>query len=263
MVSIVICSRNPDLLGRCLRGIAREPGRIRHELIVVHHLTSNEVDDSRMRTLIAAAGAASVEFEGAFHFSVMNNLGAQNARGEILLFLNDDVTPLAPGWLEALAIQVQRPSVAIAGAKLLYPSGLLQHAGVVVGIGDGCGHAGRFQHDVPHFPWLQLARDVSAVTGACLAIRREVFGQLGGFDRGFPVNYNDVDLCLRARQAGYRVIYEPAAVLRHDECQTRVGGTTFDERKAFLTRWRSVVDAGDPFYNSNLTRLNETAGLGE
>lgn len=262
LVSIVICSRNPYLLSRCLGGLARKPAGIRYELIVVHHVSGND-DDFRIRSIITSAGAASLEFEGAFNFSAMNNLGAKNARGEVLLFLNDDVEPLIPRWLESLVVQIQRPSVAIAGAQLLYPSGLLQHAGVAVGIGDGCGHPGRFSHEVPHFPWLNLARDVSAVTGACLAIRRDVFDQLGGFDPGFPVNYNDVDLCLRARQAGHRVVYEPAAVLRHDECQTRLGGTTYDERKAFLARWRSIVDAGDPFYNSNLTRLTEAASLGE
>jgi GT2 family glycosyltransferase len=144
---------------------------------------------------------------------------------------------------------------------LLYPTGLFQHAGVVIGIGDGCGHLGRFKHGIPHFPWLQLARDVSAVTGACLAIRREVFDQLGGFDPDFPVNYNDIDLCLRARRAGYRVICEPAAVLRHDECQTRVGGTNYDERKRFRNRWGSDLAAGDPFYNSNLSRRSESGRL--
>jgi GT2 family glycosyltransferase len=261
LVSIVVCSRNPHLLSRCLSGLARQPAGVRYELIVIHHLSGNIDDDSRIRSLITAAGAASLEFEGAFNFSAMNNLGAKNAHGDVLLFLNDDVEPLVPGWLESLVVQIQRPSVAIAGAQLLYPTGLLQHAGVVVGIGDGCGHPGRFLHEVPHFPWLNLARDVSAVTGACLAIRRQVFDQLGGFDPEFPVNYNDVDLCLRARQAGYRVIYEPTAVLRHDECQTRMGGTTYDERRKFLARWRSIVDSGDPFYNPNLTTLNETVSL--
>lgn len=260
LVSIVICSRNPRLLGRCLRGLVRKSAGARYELIVVHHLGE---DNARMRSLITGAGAACTEFEGAFNFSAMNNLGTKNARGEILLFLNDDVTPLVSGWLASLAAQVQRPSVAIAGARLLYPSGLLQHAGVAVGIGDGCGHPGRFTHGSPHFPWLKMARDVSAVTGACLAIRREVFDQLGGFDPELPVNYNDVDLCLRARQAGYRVMYEPAALLRHDECQTRAGGTTYDDRKAFLARWRSAVSAGDPFYNPNLTALREDTALGE
>jgi len=259
MSSIIICSRTPRLLDRCIRGIFRKTTRIRRELIVVHHLGG---DDSAMRALIKGAGAVCIPFDGAFNFSAMNNLGAQRAKGEILVFLNDDVEPLVSEWLESLVVQVQRQSIAIAGAKLLYPSGLLQHAGIAVGIGDGCGHPGRHTRGSLCFPWLNLARDVSAVTGACLAVRKDVFDELGGFDPEFPVNYNDVDLCLRAREAGYRVIYEPAAVLRHDECQTRAGGTTYEDRKAFFARWRSTLDAGDPFYNPNLTTLGEDAGLG-
>ena len=225
---------------------------------MVHHLGG---DDAGLERAARSAGAAHVPFEGAFNFALMCNLGARAAQGEILIFLNDDVIPIAPLWLESLIAQVQRNGVGIAGARLLYPSGLIQHAGVAFGIGDACGHPGRNTLGSPWFPWLDRTRDVSAVTGACMAVRKAVFEELGGFDPSFPVNYNDVDLCLRARAAGYRVIYESAAVLRHHECQTRRPGTEFDERLLFFRRWGALMARGDPFYNPNLTSLREDAGL--
>jgi GT2 family glycosyltransferase len=258
LASIVICSRTPHLLDRCLGSIAAKTDWARREVIVVHHLGG---DDASMERVARAAGVRRLPFEGAFNFALMNNLGARAAQGEVLIFLNDDVAPLTPGWLESLIAQTQRSGVGIAGAKLLYPSGLIQHAGVAFGIGDGCGHPGRNTRGSPWFPWLDQTRDVSAVTGACLAVRKSVFEELSGFDPLFPVNYNDVDLCLRAREAGYRVIYDSAAVLRHDECRTRRPGTEFDERRLFSRRWGGLMAAGDPFYNPNLTSVREDAGL--
>ena len=147
------------------------------------------------------------------------------------------------------------------GARLLYPSGTLQHAGIATGIGDGCGHPGRGSYGSAYWKWLDLTRNVSAVTGACLAIRKHLFQQLGGFDQRFPVNYNDADLCLRAIKAGFRVVYESAAVLRHYECQTRRGGVSFSERDQWYSCWSDELDRGDPFYNPNLSRVREDASL--
>jgi GT2 family glycosyltransferase len=106
-----------------------------------------------------------------------------------------------------------------------------------------------------------MTRDVSAVTGACLAIRRELFEELGGFSEVFPVNYNDVDLCLRVREAGYRVVCDTGAVLRHYECQSRRGEVTFQERELWYARWGDAIDAWDPFYNANLAREREGVSL--
>ncbi len=152
----------------------------------------------------------------------MNNLGAKAAKGDVLVFLNDDAQPLSRGWLEALVAQAQRPEVGAAGALLFYPNGAIQHAGIVLGIGGYAGHPRRGKFDAGFWPWIFTTRNVSAVTGACLAVRRSVFEQLEGFDLKFPVNYNDVDLCLRAGAAGYQVILEAAARLSHFESRTRV-----------------------------------------
>jgi GT2 family glycosyltransferase len=137
----------------------------------------------------------------------------------------------------------------------------LQHAGIAIGIGDGCGHPGRSANATPYWYWTNLTRNVSAVTGACLAIRKTVFQQLGGFDQSFPVNYNDTDLCLRAQKAGYRVLYEAGAVLLHRECQTRKGGVSFAERERWYARWSTELERSDPFYSPHLTRMREDASL--
>jgi GT2 family glycosyltransferase len=259
LVSIIICSRSPELLERCIDSLNRRTTYPRYEVVVVQHLDrrAGEVQD-----VIARHHAFAVPYSGPFHFSRMNNLGAAAATGSILLFLNDDTEALERSWLSRLAAQVERPAVGVAGAQLVYPSGTLQHGGVAIGIGDGCGHLGRDSSALtPRWPWLHLTRDVSAVTGACMAIQASVFNRLGGFAEEFPVNYNDIDLCLRARAAGYRVIYEAGAVLRHHECQTRQGIVTPQERRRWNQRWELVIKAGDPFYSPNLSHQYEDLSL--
>ena len=197
-------------------------------------------------------GCDVVSYGRLFHFADMNNAGAAESRRDSLLFLNDDVTALRPGWLESLTALVERPDIAISGAKLVYPSGAIQHAGIALGIGEGTGHIGRGKFASDLWRWLDVRRNVSAVTGACLAIRRGVFEKLNGFDLDFPVNYNDADLCLRARHAGYEVVFEPGATLRHDECATRGSGTKVEERELFWQRWGERLEAPDPYFTPYL-----------
>lgn len=247
-VSVIICSRNAKLLERCLDSLRRTTKGSSVQVIVVEH------QSSETRQMAEAFGCQVVPYGRVFHFADMNNLGAAEARHESLLFLNDDVMALRAGWLEPLLAMIQRSDVAIAGAKLLYPSGAIQHAGVAVGIGEGTGHIGRGKFASDLWRWLDIRRNVSAVTGACLAIRRETFEELGGFDTQFPVNYNDADLCLRARAAGHEVIYEPSAVLQHDECATRLAGTKAEERELFWERWSNVLERPDPYFTRYLDR---------
>ena len=202
-----------------------------------------------------------VPYAGPFNFAAMNNLGARHATGEVLVFLNDDVEPLDAEWLDAMLAHANRREVGAVGARLLYRSGAIQHAGMVIGIMEGAGHLHRNTFGSPYWNWLPFTRNVCAVTGACLAMRKSVFEELGGFDESFPVNYNDVDLCLRARQAGYDVIVEPAAVLRHDECQIAAGGRAARGALSFEQRWAAWLERGDPFYSPHLSRTLEDAGL--
>ena len=146
--------------------------------------------------------------------------GARAACSDVLVFLNDDVAPVSEDWLARLCDALGREGIGVAGARLLYPRGSIQHVGMVLGMSDGVGHPGRHLMGSSYWPWIDFSREVSAVTGACLGVRRALFEQLGGFDAAFPVNYNDVDLCLRAREAGCRVVLENGAVLIHREAMT-------------------------------------------
>ncbi len=256
--SLVVCSRNARLLKQCLEAIARHTSHANRELVIVEHRTG---DVAAMDRLLKEWDCVRVPYSGPFNFAAMNNLGARHAGGAVLVFMNDDVEPLDAGWLSALLAHANRPDVAAVGAKLVYPSGAVQHAGIVIGIMEGAGHLHRNTFGSPYWNWLPFTRNVSAVTGACLAIRKSVFQELGGFDETFPVNYNDADLCLRARQAGYQVIVEPAALLRHRECQSRQAGVRLEERHAFEQRWAAWLERGDPFYSPYLRRAAEDAGL--
>ena len=243
---MVICSRTADLLERCLDALRRTTAGIDLQLIVVEH------QSFETRGMAQQFGCTVIPYGRVFNFADMNNVGAADARHDTLLFLNDDVTAQRSGWLEPLLALVERPEIAIAGAKLVYPSGAIQHAGIALGIGEGTGHIGRGQFASDVWRWLNLRRNISAVTGACMAIRRNVFQELTGFDTSFAVNYNDVDLCLRARAAGYEVVYEPAATLRHDECATRGSGTKVEERELFWDRWGELIERPDPYFTPYL-----------
>ena len=258
-ISVIICSRNGRLLSRCLRALKRTRQRYPMQIIVVHHRTG---EDDGVEKAVRAHKCETIAWREPFDFAAMNNLGAAAADCDVLLFLNDDVVPPRSNWIDHLLSHLQRPEVGIVGAKLVYRSGTIQHAGIVIGMPEGAGHPGRrtFQNDL--WRWLNYTRDVSAVTGACLGIRREVFAELGGFDSNFAVNYNDVDLCLRAHQAGYRVICEPLAVLRHHECQTRMSGTRLPERERFHARWGEQLLKPDPYFNPQLSREDEEIRLG-
>jgi len=259
LASIIVCSRQPRLLRRFLCAMDQYTSYRNREIVVVEHRTGNR---TAMDAVLTGRPCTRVPYEAPFNFARMNNLGASAAKGEVLLFLNDDVEPLTGDWLDRMAAQAQRSEVGVVGAKLLYPSGAIQHAGIVIGIMDGAAHAGRYRKRVAHWGWLDLTRNVSAVTGACLAVRRQVFEELGGFDARFAVNYNDVDFCLRAREAGYQVIYEAGAVLRHYEARTRLAVVRYDEREKFHEQWWQVLAAGDPYYNPNLTHDRDDASLG-
>ena len=257
LLSIIICSKNSLLLRRCLESIRASTAGIDCEVIVVNHTDGGAIGD--LLSVVHAFDGKVVPYGGPFNFSVMNNLGARQATYPFLLFINDDVHFDSATWPEHLIGHLQRPEVGVVGATLRYPCGALQHAGIVLGVGDGVGHVGRFQTDSEWWPWLTLTRDVSAVTGAFLGIRADLFRELEGFDAAFAANYNDVDLCLRARAAGCSVVCMAEPGLIHEECQTREGLTQLHERELFYARWGRLLSATDPFYSPNLSETEQIA----
>jgi glycosyltransferase involved in cell wall biosynthesis len=261
LVSVIVPTRDrADLLARCAEGVLNRTDYEPLELIVVDNdskepetleLLERLVNDSRVRV---------VRHGGAFNFAALNNDAVREARGEIVVLLNNDIEVTSSLWLQEMVSHALRPEVGAVGAKLLYPDRRVQHAGVVLGVGHGAGH---FFHgadgDGPgYFGFLALTRRVSAVTAACMALRRSTYLEAGGLDEtNLPVAFNDVDLCLRLGERGYGVVWTPHAELRHLESASR-GADSDGERLARLQRdadylrqrWRALLDT-DPHYNLN------------
>ena len=198
-----------------------------------------------------------------FNWAALNNVAAGVAGGDVLLFLNNDIEARRAGWLEALTAHALRPDIGAAGARLLYPNGRVQHVGVVVGMGGAAGHvlAGLPGDQPGYLGMAVLTRDCSAVTGACLATRRGVFEEVGGFDESLGLDLNDIDFCLHARQLGYRVIVEPMAELVHHESPSRGTSGSVDNIARFIDRWESLISDGDPHLNPHLTRVDSSCAL--
>jgi GT2 family glycosyltransferase len=267
-VTVIVPTRNRlDLLSTCIDGLARTeyPDL---EVVVV----DNGSDDPATLDYLAALDPARhrvLRDTGPFNFSALNNRAARQARGDLLCLLNNDIEVLTPDWLAIMAQQALRPEVGAVGARLLYPNGRIQHAGVVLGICGGAAHAHRMlrpdcegyfrRHALPQF--------VSAVTAACLVVRRESFEAVGGLDEeNFAVAFNDVDLCLRLNERGWQSLYEPRATLVHHESVSRgldrdpVGAARFaGELAALKARWGTgdMDSQVDPFHHPHLSRYSE------
>jgi GT2 family glycosyltransferase len=232
------------------------------ELVLVDH----ESTEPRARAVIDALAAdpahTVVTFSGPFNFAAMVNRAAGAATGEVLVMLNNDTEAISPGWLAEMVGHLSRPEVGVVGALLLFSDGTIQHAGVHPGVGRlmGHGHKHRRGDDPGYFGRLSVAHEVAAVTGACLGVTRAVWDRLGGLDEEhLAVAYNDIDLCLRAREAGLRVVFTPHAVLHHHESVSR----GFDDDPArnerlagevavMRERWGDQLTV-DPAYSPNLT----------
>ena len=270
-VSAVIPTRDhPDTLAECLRGLIDCTDYPDLEIIVADN-GSVEAETKRLLAEMSQRGVRVVDCAGPFNYSKINNEAIRHAKGEILLLLNNDVSMTQPQWLKEMVIYLLKPDVGAVGAKLLYPDGTLQHGGVALGLGGVAGHmhVGTAGDAPGYFGWLGLARDVSGVTAACMAVRRSVFEQVGGLDEvGLAVAFNDVDLCVRIREAGYRIIWTPYAQLTHHESKSRGADDTKEGRNRFereiqymRARWGSLLD-NDPFWNPNLSLHSGELGAG-
>jgi len=272
LVSIIIPTRNlGDVLDRCLKSIFEKTTYPNYEIIVI----DNGSDEPETQAIFAEWKVREsnrfncYKFNIPFNYSRINNYAVTKAKGDYLLFLNNDTEVITSDWLEAMVEQVQRPSIGAVGALLLYPDHMIQHAGVVMGIGGVAGHSHK-NFPVSHQGYvsqLVSVNNYSAVTAACLICRREVFEKVGGFDEQLAVAFNDVDLCLKIVEHGYRNIYLPHAVLYHHESKSRGAENTLEKQRRFLQeteimkqRWMDIIDR-DPCYSPHLTREREDYSL--
>ncbi|MGI0489606.1 glycosyltransferase family 2 protein [Pantanalinema rosaneae CENA516] len=248
------------MLENCLRSIRDRSTYTNIEIVVVDGYDI----PAPILERIAAPDLHLVRCADPFNFSQRINLGASEATGDFLLVLNDDVEVITPDWLESMLEFAQQTEIGAVGAKLLFPDGKIQHTGVMV-LGGNPGHAFYgFDGDHPGYFCSNIVnRNYLAVTGACLMLRRELFLQLNGMDEGFPNNYNDVDLCLKIHQAGYRNLVTPYVQLIHYESSSRKPGLQPQEWENLDNKWRSYLHSlkGDPYYNPNLSNHHVTFDL--
>ena len=267
LVSVIVPTRDRlNLLQPCVRSLLEKTDYPRFEILVVDNESSDPETLEYLRGLPAPHRV--LKYAGEFNYSAINNFAVGQAAGSVMVLLNNDTEVVNPSWLTEMVRLVIRIDVGVVGAKLYYPDETVQHAGVVVGVNGVAGHAfaGLPRTDEGHFGRAVLTHEYSAVTGACMAMRRTVFEEVGGLDaQAFPVNFNDIDLCLRVRDRGLKVLFCAPAELVHHECASRNKATLLDDRLAgesdsFRARWMSVVRC-DPFYNPNLSLVATTFSL--
>jgi GT2 family glycosyltransferase len=254
-VTIVIPTKDMvELLKPCVESIINKSSYDNYEIVVVDNNSSDPATLSFLDRIQSPHRV--IRDRRPFNWAGINNSAAARGSGEHLLFLNNDMEVIDSDWIEALLEHSQRKEVGAVGAKLLYPDNSVQHAGVLVGIGGVANHAFRYVHDSSpgYFGLAHVTRNYSAVTGACMMVRRQVFEELGGFDENLRVAFNDVDFCLRLRQRGYLIVYTPHARLYHFESASRSTLHPPEDERYMRARWEHLLRNGDPYYNPNFAQ---------
>ena len=252
-VSIIIPTRaSGGLIKPCLESLRALTAYSNFEIICVENIPAS---DAKWKEWVRANADRVIAISEPFNWSRFNNLGAAEASGEFLLFLNDDTEIIEPEWLDALLEHAERQEVGVVGARLLYPDRTLQHAGIVwTPKGGRHGFRHLAESDPGYFALARTERNVIAVTGACLLTRRDEFSALGGFDESHTIVNNDVDFCLRMHERGKLVVYTPYAALIHRELGSRGHLDDVFDAEAFERRWGRLLRSGDPFYHPSLNR---------
>ncbi|NJD54181.1 MAG: glycosyltransferase family 2 protein [Candidatus Methanoperedens sp.] len=273
LVSVIIPTKNKlKTLKKCIESIRKKTTYKNYEIIIIDNYSNDSRTLRYLESISGSPGITVLKYDQPFNFSAINNFAAQRSNGEYLLFLNNDTEVINEDWLSAILEHAQRPEVGAVGCKLLYPNGTIQHAGVILGIRGRPEQPGIAGHSYKHlsniymvyFKGPHVIHNLSAVTAACVLIRKKVFYEVGGFDENIEVAFNDVDLCLKIREKGYLITYTPYAELYHHESLSRGYENTPEKMKRFLKeysymreKWGSVIDKGDPYYNPNLTLIKE------
>ena len=264
-ISIIIPNKDHvEDLRRCVTSIIEKSTYDNYEIVIVENNSETKEIFSYYEELKNNPSIKIVTFKGAFNYSAVNNFGVGAATGDYVLLLNNDTQVITVNWLEELLMYAQREDVGAVGGKLYYADKTIQHAGVVIGLGAhrtaGHTHYRQKRENLGYMGRLCYAQDVSAVTGACLLVKKKLYEEAGGLDEGFAVSLNDVDFCLKLRQLGYLNVFTPFAELYHYESVSR--GLDTDGEKAaryneesarFREKWKVQLEAGDPYYNPNFT----------
>ncbi|MCI8634930.1 MAG: glycosyltransferase [Eubacterium sp.] len=264
LVSIIIPNKDhAEDLQLCLKSLDERSNYRNYEVIIAENNSEDpatfayyeklQEEDPRVRVVI---------WDKEFNYSAINNFAAGYAKGDLLLFLNNDTEFINEDSLRELVLSVLKPGVGACGAMLYYADETIQHAGVIIGMGGFAAHAlwSLTDRDEQYYPFSLCEREVSAVTGACLMVRRQVFEEVGGMEEEFVVALNDVDFCMKVRAAGYLILFNPYAKLYHYESKSR-GYEDTEEKQArfrneiehFQKKWKREIESGDPYYNPNLT----------
>lgn len=271
LVSLIIPTRDcVDILKACIESIRDKTTYPNWEAIVVDNQSTDPRTLAYFDELRLDGRICVIKYDAPFNYSAINNFAVKHAKGRLIGLVNNDIEVAEDGWLEEMVSHALRPEIGVVGAKLLYPDGSIQHSGVILGLGGLAAHAHRyFDRDSPGYcGHAKLIKNYSALTGACMLVRKELYEKVGGMDdKNLPVAYNDVDFCLKVRELGYRNIYTPYAILYHHESISRGAEDTPEKLARFAAethymreRWGDIIDR-DPAYNPNLTRSAEDFSL--
>lgn len=251
LVSIIIPTKDkPELIERCLQSIYKITTYPNFEVIII----DNGTTDPAAKKIIDACPCKKIPYFEKFNFSKVNNIGAKNAKGDYVIFLNNDTQILSGDWIHNLLYYAEQGDIAAVGPLLKFPDNKVQHAGVVLGFRGTADHIMRdYPSDCDGYAGsLTCAREVSAVTAACMMVKKSVFMEVGGFNEYYSVIYQDVDLCLKFITRGYRIIFNPRVIILHYECSTRDKHQyDFIDRTLLLDQWDEIIDNGDKYYNNN------------
>jgi O-antigen biosynthesis protein len=263
LVSLIIPTKDHyELLKNCVDSILNKTDYPNIELIIVDNQSQDSSTLAYLEKLKMEYKIRVIKYDTAFNYSAINNTAVNHASGDIIGLINNDIEVISPGWLREMVSHTVRPEVGVVGAKLYYADDTIQHAGVILGMGGEAGHASKYlsRDAIGYRGQAVLLKNFSAVTGACLLMRRNVFKEVGGLDeKNLPIAFNDIDLCIRVRERGYRVLLTPYAELYHLEARSRGSDDTPKRRLGFArevdfmhSRWGDIL-SNDPFYNPNLT----------
>lgn len=263
LVSVIIPNKDEkETLKACIDSIREKTEYPNYEIIIVENNSTTDEIFQYYKELSQDPRIRLLRWKKEFNYSAINNYGVRHANGEYLLFLNNDVTVITPGWIRELLGVCQRPEVGAAGVKLIYPDNTIQHAGCVIGLG---GIAGHMFVDMPanrtgYLHKASILQDMSAVTAACMMMKRTAFEEAGGFTEKLSVAFNDVDLCLKVRKNHKLIVYDPYVQLYHMESKTRGAEDNKEKVRRFQEeieymrcQWIDILKKGDPYYNKNLS----------